>query len=111
MGMPRFAELASEALIEEIEGLRHAAFEQEPDDDEEDGGGGHGPHRGDQQRGGENLLEPGLAQGLEEQRRAGHEEGQPAEDLAGVLAQDAPPANEHSHQDDAPDDEEARKDA
>ena len=53
----------------------------------------------------------GLAERLEQQRGAGHKEGQGAEDRAGVLAQDVPPSRRTSHQDDEPDNEEAGQDA
>ena len=107
MGIPRLAELASEALIEDISDSGSGRFEHEPHDAEEECRRRNRAHRRHQQRRGEDVVELRLAERFEQQGRARDEERQGAEYGAGVLAQDVPPADEHAHQDDEPDDEEA----
>ena len=111
MGMPRLAEFASDAAIDDISASGSARFSRNLAMAKKIAAVASAATAVTSSGSAKTSCSLRLAEGLEQQRGAGHKECQAAEDLAGVLAQDLPPAHKPAHQDDAPDNKKARKHA
>jgi hypothetical protein len=109
MGMPRFAELAKEALMEDISDSGRERLSQNFTMTKNKLPVTTAPTA--VKRSGKDVAKMGLAEGFKEQRGTCDEESQGAQDRTRVVSQDSALADEHAHQNDGPHHEEPGKDA